>query len=157
MQNFTEDEYQKHLASVAGDGFVVNPPGYERLNQWTHVLMHIVHARANFELVRDHPVNLGDLNSALQLQAFLVVGVMAYGRCYASSGSGIPMLDSKQVYHESKEGMYVHKRLLRLRNTMGAHANNSDLARVTLVVRDEPHRILIRHRNTVGRRNPRFS
>lgn len=81
MDSIRDEDYQKHLAPLISDGFTLDPPGYERLNQWTHVLMHIINARANFQWVLGHPVVLGDLDNSLQQQAFFVSGIMAYGRC----------------------------------------------------------------------------
>lgn len=112
---------------------------------WTHMLMHLVSARTNFEWVRDHPVELGELDNSLRQQAFLVAGIMAYCRCYASSGPAIPMLDAKKVYVGSLDGQEVHQRLIRLRNTVAAHTDASDIVRLTLAVKDEPERLIIRH------------
>src|SRR5258708_29260391 len=150
MEKSGDDEYQNHMASIVADGCTLNPPGYERLSQWTHILVHIINARANFKWARDHPSNLDDLDNALQQQAFFVAGVMAYGRCYASSGPSIPMLNAKQVYRDSKAGMDVHERLIELRNTVAAHTDESDLVRLTLAARDEPERIVIRHLSTIA-------
>lgn len=145
-----ESEYQKHMAVVVQDGFLLDPPGYERLNLWTYLLTHIVNARANFEWVRDHPVQLGDFVNAIQQHAFFVAGIMAYCRCYASSGPNIPMLDAKQVYQGSKDGLEVHARLIELRNSIAAHTDKSDLVRVTLAVKDEADRVIIRHLATMA-------
>jgi len=145
MSRAIDDEYRRHMAGVLSEGFVLDPLGYERLSRWTHVLMHVVNARANFEWVRDHPLELGDLNSSLRQQAFFVAGVMAYCRCYASSGPMIPRLDAKKVYVGSGDGQQVHERLIRLRNTIAAHTDASDIVRLTLAVKEEPERIIVRH------------
>ncbi len=68
------------MAPVVRDGFTLDPPGYERLSQRTHILMHIVNARANFESVRDHSAVLGDLQDTQRQHAAFVAGVMAYCR-----------------------------------------------------------------------------
>jgi hypothetical protein len=150
MGSIGEDDYRKHMASVVSDGFTLDPPGYERLNQWTHMLMNIINARACFQMVLDHPLVMGNLDDSLQQQAFFVSGIMAYCRCYASSGPMIPKLDSKQVYLGSKDGMDVHNRLIGLRNTIAAHTDKSDLVRLTLAVKDEPSRVIIRHLSTIA-------
>lgn len=150
MDSIGDEDYQRHMASIVADGFALDPPGYERLNRWTHVLLHIVNARANFQWVLDHLVVLDDLDNALQHQAFFVAGIMAYGRCYASSGLGIPTLDPTQVYKGSKDGMEVHTRLNQLRNTIAAHTDRSDLVRLTLAVKNEPTRVVIRHLSTTA-------
>ena len=149
MDSISDEDYQKHLASVVSGGFTLDPPGYERLNQWTQVLMHIINARANFQWVLDHPVVMGDLDNFLQ-QQFFVAGIMAYGRCYASSGPMVPMLDPRQVYQGSNDGMEVHTRLNELRNTIAAHTDRSDLVRLTLAVKDESTRVVIRHLSTMA-------
>jgi len=150
MQSIDDTEYQKHMASIVADGFALDPPGYERLSLWTHMLMHIINARANVQWVLDHPVLLGGLDNALQQQAFFVAGIMASGRCYASSGSNIKMLSAKEVYKGSPDGMEIHNRLNELRNTIAAHTDTSDLVRVTLAVKDEPIQVTIRHLSTMA-------
>lgn len=145
MSTITDEDYNAHMAGILADGFTLDPPGFERLSSWTHMLMHLVNARANFEWVRDHPVELGELENSLRQQAFFVAGIMAYCRCYASSGSGIPMLDAKKVYEGSDDGKQIHERLIGLRNSIAAHTDASDIVRLTLAVKDEPERLVIRH------------
>lgn len=145
MSTITDDDYKTHMAPILAEGFTLDPPGFERLSAWTHMLMHLVNARTNFEWVRDHPVELDEMENSLRQQAFFVAGIMAYCRCYASSGSGIPMLDAKKVYAESDDGKQVHERLIALRNSIAAHTDASDLVRLTLAVKDEPGRLIIRH------------
>lgn len=150
MTTISDEDYEKHMASIVADGFTLDPPGYERLSQWTHMLLHIVNARANFQSVLDHPVVANELDNTLQQQAFFVAGIMAYGRCYASSGPRIPTLDASQVYKGSKDGMEVHARLNQLRNTIAAHTDQSDLVRLTLAAKDEPTRVVVRHLSTAA-------
>jgi len=145
MGSIIDDDYKAHMAGVVEEGFVLDPAGYERLSMWTHMLMHLVNARTNFEWVRDQPVELGDLENSLRQQAFLTAGVMAYCRCYASSGAKFPTLDAKQVYAGSKDGQDVHARLIKLRNTVAAHTDASDIVRLTLAVKEEPSRVVVRH------------
>ena len=150
MTAIDEDEYRKHMAGLVAEGFTLDPPGYERLSLWTHVLMHLLNARQHFESVRDHAVKLGSLSNSIRQQAFFIAGIMAYGRCYASSEPSIPMLNAKKVYEGSKDGMAVHRRLIELRNTIAAHTGKSDLVRLTLAMKDEPERIIVRHLATIA-------
>lgn len=62
----------------------------------------------------------------------------------------VPVLDPRQVYQGSKDGMEVHTRLKEFRNTIAAHTDKSDLIRLTLAVKDEPTRIVIRHLSTMA-------
>lgn len=144
MSIITDEDYKAHMATVVAEGFTLDPSGFERLSSWTHLLMHLVNARTNFEWVRDHSVELGEMENSLRQQAFFVAGIMAYCRCYASSGSGIPMLDAKKVY-EGSDGKQVHDRLIELRNSIAAHTDASDIIRLTLAVKDEPERLVVRH------------
>ena len=145
MSKIADDDYKTHMASMIAGGFTLDPPGFERLSSWTHMLMHLVSARTNFEWVRDHPLELGELENSLRQQAFFVAGIMAYCRCYASSGLGISMLDAKKVYEGSDDGKEVHARLIALRNSIAAHTDASDIVRLTLAVKDEAERLVIRH------------
>lgn len=60
---------------------------------------------------------------------------MAYNRCCASSGAGIPILDARKVYSGSVDGVAVHDRLVLLRNKFAAHSEGNDLLRLTLAAR----------------------
>ncbi len=133
------------MASMVNEGFALDPPGYERLNSWTYVLMHLQTARANFDWIKDYAIDLDDLVNINRYQAFLVAAIVAYCRCYASTGPGIQKLDAKKVYSGSSDGMEVHRRLMALRNTFAAHADRNDLTRVTLAVKDDGDQIIIRH------------
>ena len=144
----SDAEYQQPMSLVVADGFALDPPGYERLSQWTHMLMQCVSARASFERLQRATPRLGDINEVFEDQAFFIAGVMAYCRCYGQSGPGIPTLDAKQVYKGSSEGMDVHARLISIRNSVAAHTDQSDLVRLTLAVREDGDRILVRHLST---------
>ena len=62
----------------------------------------------------------------------------------------VPTLDAKQVFRRSADGKEVHQRLITLRNTVAAHTDRSDLVRLTLAVREEKDRIVIRHLSTTA-------
>ncbi|MDR7117381.1 hypothetical protein [Caulobacter sp. BE254] len=147
--SISDDDYREHMETVMREGFTLSPPGYERLTQWTHLLMHIVNARHNFERVRDHAgVKTGELADFFDQQAFFVAGVMAYCRCYAASGAQISKLDAKQVYAGSDQGKAVHERLIELRNRVAAHTDHSDLIQLTLAVKEGAEEITVRHLST---------
>ena len=85
MTTFLDADYQQHMASIVAEGFTLDPAGYERLRQWTQMLMQCVSARASFERLNGETVRLGDINEVFENQAFFVAGVMAYCRCYGQS------------------------------------------------------------------------
>ena len=145
MHTIDATEYRKHMASLVKEGFTLDPPNYERLSAWSHLLMHLYTARASFERVATDQFELGDMGKFIEQQAYFVAGIVAYCRCYASTGSAIPKLDAKHVYAGSNDGMQVHSRLMSLRNTFAAHADRNDLVRATLAVRDEADRVIVRH------------
>lgn len=138
-------DYNAHLAGIVDEGFELNPRGYDRLSSWTHVLMNLQTARANFENTKNHSISPGDLVGVNQHQAFFVAAIVAYCRSYASTGAAIPKLDAKKVFSGTSDGMEVHRRLIDLRNTYAAHADRNDLTRVTLAVKDDGEQIFIRH------------
>lgn len=143
--NIDDASYREHMASVVAEGFTLDPPGLERLSAWTNVLTHLLHARINFERIIDAPDKLGELQNALDQQAFFIAGVMAYCRCFASTGSAIPRLDPKKVFAGRSDGMAAHNRLMALRNTFAAHADRNDLVRLTIAVKTDGDRVVVRH------------
>lgn len=150
VSTIDDEEFGKHMAGAINDGFTLNPPGYERLSAWTQILTNLVHARMNFECVSNHQMNLSDLECFVQQEAFFVAGVMAYCRCYASTGVGIPKLDPKKVYAGSQGGLEVHKHLMTYRNKFAAHSDHNDLTRLTLAVNEKDEQIIVRHMVTTA-------
>ncbi|MDI9847089.1 hypothetical protein QM467_03320 [Rhodoblastus sp. 17X3] len=145
MPTVDDEHYRTHMVGMVEEGFTLDPPGYERLSAWTHILMNLFTARSNFERVKNAPIKLGEMGNAVEQQAFFVAGIIAYCRCYASTGSAIPKLNPKQVYVGSGDGMEVHERLMTLRNTFAAHADRNDLVRVTLAVKEDKDHVIVRH------------
>lgn len=45
----------------------------------------------------------------------------------------------------TRDGQDVHSRLLKLRNTVAAHTDASDVVRLILAVKEEPDRVVVRH------------
>ncbi|WP_128910799.1 hypothetical protein [Tropicibacter alexandrii] len=150
MSTIDEEEFGKHMASAINDGFTLNPPGYERLSAWTQILTNLVHAKLNFERLSKDQMNLGDLECIVQQEAFFVAGIMAYCRCYASAGAGIPKLDPKKVYAGSEDGLDIHKKLMSYRNKFAAHSDHNDLTRLTLAVKEKDDQIIVRHMITIA-------
>jgi hypothetical protein len=143
-----EEVYKKAMASTVAEGFELDPPGYERLSHWTYVLSHVSDARVSFEAAKAMPFIEGNFDNLRQQRAFFVAGIVAYGRCFAQAGMGIPTLDAKAVYRKRPDLMKIHRRLGDLRNTIAAHTDKSDLVRVTLAVREKGNRIEIKHLKT---------
>lgn len=65
------------------------------------------------------------------------------------------MLDAKKIYEGSEDGKQVHARLIELRNSIAAHTDTSDLVRLTLAVKDEPDRMVVRQLWTMACRSTR--
>lgn len=145
----TDADYETHLSSTVAEGFVLNPPGFERLSRWTHILLHLNHARALFSALAESPQRGSEMADHVAEQGCFVAAIMAYGRCYSESGAGIPSLDAKQVHAGSEEAKVVHRRLMDLRNKFAAHTDHVDLIRLTLAVREEPDQMLLRHMATI--------
>ncbi|WP_156389823.1 hypothetical protein [Methylobacterium sp. Leaf465] len=149
MATEPDENFRMHVASLARDGFELDPTGFERLSPWTHLLMHLLNAKKNFEWVRDHKAELGNIDNVLQQHALFVAAIMAYCRCYATSGPAIPVLDAKKVYKGSDDGKELHRRLINIRNTIAAHTDKSDLTHVTLAAKEDNEKISIRQLSTL--------
>jgi hypothetical protein len=133
------------MASTIAEGFQLDPPGYERLRYWTYVLSHVSNAYECFENARNVPFEQGNFENLRRQRAFFVAGIVAYGRCFAQAGPGIPTLDAKAVYKDQPDLMKVHTRIVDLRNTFAAHTDHSDIVRVTLAVRENDNEIEVRN------------
>ncbi len=139
-----EKDFERAMASTIAAGFKLNPPGFERLNYWTYILSHVATALDCFIYAKVMPFEEGNFGNIRRQRAFFVAGIVAYGRCFVQAGRGIPSLDAKSVFSKRPDLMKIHRRLIELRNTFAAHADQSDIVRTTLAVREAGKRLQIR-------------
>lgn len=109
------------------------------------MLSHVSNAYDCFENAKNMPFEDGNFDNLRRQRAFFVAGIVAYGRCFAQAGSGIPTLDAKAVYKVQPDLMKIHARLVGPRNTFAAHADQSDIVRVTLAVRESQNKVEVRN------------
>jgi hypothetical protein len=126
-----ENEYKKHMAPIVAEGFTLDPPGYERLDLWTHVLFQINFAAAELAFLTSAKPKLYDQSNFYEHYSRFGGAIMAYGRCFASAGAGIVSLDAKDVFKPRPDLRKIHDRMVEIRNGVVAHAGHDKLVRVT--------------------------
>lgn len=138
--------FRQHIKAVEDDGYVLDPPGYERLNPWTHILMAINFAKSQLEAIQAQPHRFGGNMEELELTySRFTSAIVTYCRCFGSAGPGVPSLDPKKVYANDPTNRKVHDRILSIRNNFVAHTAQSDLVRVNFAVKEDDKKILIKH------------
>jgi hypothetical protein len=140
-----EEEYQKHVKPILAAGFSLDPPGYERLNMWTHVLYQNHFASVEMATLIGMQIKLFDKANFHETFARFYSAIVTYGRCFASAGKGIVSLDAKSVFAKRPDLKPVHDRMIEIRNKVVAHTEGHELVRVTIGVKEETDRIVVKH------------
>lgn len=140
-----EEELKKHLDPIVAEGYSLNPPGYERLNLWTHVLFQLHYAATEFSFLTTEKPKLYDATNFHEHYSRFCAAIVAYGRCFAEAGAGIVSLDAKDVFKPRPKLRAVHDRMIVIRNGVFAHAGHDEILRMTIAVKEEKDRINFRH------------
>jgi hypothetical protein len=141
-----ENFFKSHIKPIAGAGFVLDPPGYERVGPWTHILIALHMAAAQLKSIQEQPHRLsGDMKDMELTYSRFTSSIVTYCRCFGSAGPGIPSLDPKKVFANDPKNKAVHDRIQGIRNNFVAHTDQSDLVRVNLAVKEDDQQILIQH------------
>ncbi|MBP2848139.1 hypothetical protein [Dickeya oryzae] len=81
----------------------------------------------------------------LTQQALFRCFLLAYGKCFTSSGKGRTSLDPKNVFATSPELKTIHYRIMELRHTFAAHNDESGLDDATIKVKETSKEFVISH------------
>ncbi len=111
----------KQLAKAAEVGATVDPR-FQSLTRWSFLMMQIFECRTFLDLAEnDHQVHpQSSLPELLTQQALFRSFLLAYGKCFASSGKGRSSLDAKKVFSGSEELSEIH-RVVRTSHTIKTH------------------------------------
>jgi hypothetical protein len=140
-----EREYQKHMAPLLAEGYILDPPEYERLRLWSIVLFQIHFVSAELDYLTRAKPKLYDQSNFYEHYGRFSAIITAYGRCFAGASGGIVSLDAKDVFKPRPDLRPVHDRMIEIRNGVFAHAGHDELVRATLAVKDLPTQINIKH------------
>jgi len=139
------DEYERHVEPIIAAGFTLDPPGYERLNMWTHLLFQSHFASVEIATLIGTQVKLFDKGNFHETFSRFYSAIVTYARCFASSGAGIVSLDAKDVFATRADLRPVHDKMIEIRNKVIAHTEHHELVRVTIAVKEGADRITIKH------------
>jgi hypothetical protein len=142
-----EDEYKKHMAPTVAEGYVLDPPGYERLRDWTFLLFQINYTANELRFLTEKKPELYNANNFHEHLSRFCAAVVRYGRCFGQSGPGMVSLNAREVFKARSDLKPVHDRMIEIWNDVFAHTGHDELMRATLAVREEPDnkRISIKH------------
>ena len=88
---------------------------------------------------------MGNYEGFEHYRAFVTSFIISYGKCFASSGTGIVALDANKVFGQDNELRSTHDKIIVARNKAVAHNDHSDWVRTTMAVKEDFKRILIKH------------
>ena len=132
-----EDEYKKHMAPTIAEGYGLDPPGYERLRDWTFLLFQINYTANELRFLSEKKPELYDANNFHEHLSRFCADIVTYGRCFAQASTGIVSLDAKDVFKGRPDLKPFHDRMIEIRNGVFAHTGHDELMRATLAVREE--------------------
>ena len=118
--------------------YTLDPPGYERLRDWTFLLFQINYTANELRFLKDNKPKLYDEDNFHQHFSRFCAAMVTYGRCFADAAPGMVSLDGKDVFKAKPNLKTIHDRMLDIRNGVFAHTGRDELMRVTLAVREEP-------------------
>lgn len=95
-----------------------------------------------------HPQS--SLPELLTQQALFRAFLLAYGKCFTSSGRGRSSLDAKKVFANDTIALAVHERLMDLRHKFAAHNDISGLDEAFIDVEEHPDKFVIAYRYAVA-------
>ena len=131
-----EEKLKKHFAPVIAEGYSLDPPGYERLNLWAHVVFQLHYASTEFKFLTTYKPELYDATNFHEHYSRFCAAIVAYGRCFAEAGAGIVSLDAKDVFTPRPTLRVVHDRMIAIRNGVFAHAGHDEILQVTIAVEE---------------------
>jgi hypothetical protein len=148
-KQLAERHFGALFQKLQDDGYLVDPPGYERLCAWNTVLLQINLASHILKRWKARAHKFGNIEDSFDVTALLSSFVITYARCFASSGKDRVKLDANRVFAGTPITRLAHDRIMTLRNKLIAHNAETDLIRTTMAVKEKP-RILISHLITLG-------
>lgn len=133
-------------------GFVIDDNRFDRLNAWNYIMMQLKNAELSlgYSSKYANDTNIDRMEQVLVGQSFFVAAIVAYGKCFNSSGNGRISLDKKKVFKDEDELKVIHDRLIDIRNGFAAHSDTNDLDIANTAVNEKDDVILIRHLYTVA-------
>ena len=125
---------------------------FQVLARWSFLMMQLFECRTFLDLAETtHYVHSkSTLVEILTQQALFRSFLLAYGKCFASSGKGRSSLDAKKVFSEQQDLLSVHTRIMDLRHKFAAHNDESGLDQAIVDVEERQDKFVIAHRYAVA-------
>lgn len=138
-------DFKVETDAIVAAGYKLDPPDFERLNLWTHILFQLNFASTVLtSLIKDMPEKYDSTNFFDHYSRFSAV-IVSYGRCFVSSGKGMVQLDGKQIFKGERALMRSHEKMMRIRHKVVAHTEQDELVRATIAVKETEKTLFIKH------------
>ncbi|MBR1296638.1 hypothetical protein [Bradyrhizobium sp. AUGA SZCCT0042] len=143
--SIADDEFNKQVEPIIADGYVLNPPAFERIRYWTFVLFQLHFAISELEkLINDTP-QVYDVNNSYNQHARFIAIIVTYARCFAQAGANIKSLNAKELFKGEPRFKTIHDRMIEIRNGVVAHTGHHELMRVSIAVKETDNEFMIKH------------
>jgi hypothetical protein len=140
-----DDEYKEKMAPILADGFILNPPKFERIRLLTHLLYENSFAFNEMKTALAIRPAKFDGSNFHETFSHFYMAVVTHARCFVSAGKGISRLKAKHVFANEPGLKKFHELMDEFRNEVVAHTGHHISVRVTLAVKEEPEKYLIKH------------
>jgi hypothetical protein len=149
-----KDLINGNLDKLFEKGYVLNEDETQYLSSWGSLAMQIREAEESLILSE----KFGEKRPFEKFEEFVLANalyknsVLAYAKCFSSSGKGKISLDAKQVYSNNSRLKEIHVELMDVRNKYVAHSDSSDFELAVVLQKQEEDRIVLS--NTVSYSTP---
>lgn len=101
---------------------------FELLSNWTYLAMFILEARTSLKisesLTKDKFENIDEV---VHSHGMFRNGIMAYAKCFTSSGAKRISLDPNEIFSTAPELKDIHERIMNIRHSYVAHNSDNDI------------------------------
>lgn len=125
---------------------------FKLLDRWTFLMMQIFESKKFLDLAENthaiHPQS--SLDEVLTQQALYRSFLLAYGKCFTTSGKGRNSLDPHRVFVGDARAYSVHQRIMDLRHRFAAHSDSSGLDHAVIEVEELDDEFVIAQKYAVA-------
>jgi len=121
---------------------------FRTLDRWTFLMMQVFESKKFLDLAETtHGIRpQSSLDEVLTQQALYRSFLLAYGKCFTTSGKGRSSLDPHRVFGDDAHIRSVHQRIMELRHRFAAHNDSSGLDHAVIEVEELDHEFVITQR-----------
>ena len=143
-----------NLQSLLSENFTINNSETQSLAAWTTLSMQILEAEKSLQFSEKfkREDEFSNYEDFVLSHALFKNGILAYAKCFSTSGKGKVSLDAKQLFKDHPELKTIHESIMEIRNTYVAHNDDNNYEMAIVLSKEENDEIILSQ--TITFRNP---